>query len=145
MNVVAIRNAVNAKFLLDYFKVNANRIFHSNNSFSLVKSGVLKIILKIDNSSNTYSPRNLLYLRRPGRWCAGIRYCSSLSQGELPPEAVCIRYACLICITQVQLGLQAQQTIQDQQSFGKIRHESPNPGKVKILCWVSSYLIYFRE
>ena len=40
-------------------------------------------------------------LRRPGRWSAGIRYCSSLSQGELPPEAVCIRYACLICITQV--------------------------------------------
>ena len=44
---------------------------------------------------------HLLCLRRPGRWSAGIRYCSSLSQGELPPDAVCIRYACLICITQV--------------------------------------------
>ena len=45
----------------------------------------------------------LLCFRRPGRWSAGIRYCSSLSQGELPPEAACIRYACLICITQVHL------------------------------------------
>ena len=31
---------------------------------------------------------------------AGMRYCSSLSQGELPPHPVCIPYAFLICLTQ---------------------------------------------
>ena len=46
-------------------------------------------------------PLAVLCLRLPGRWFAGIRYSSSLSQGELPSESVCMCYACLIYITQV--------------------------------------------
>ena len=41
-------------------------------------------------------------LRGTGRFVtAGIRYCSSISQGELPPEPACTRLACLLCLIQV--------------------------------------------
>ena len=44
----------------------------------------------------------LIYcVRRPGRLSARIRYISSHSQGKLPPKAVCMCYAFLICISQV--------------------------------------------
>ena len=37
----------------------------------------------------------------PGNVDAGIRYCSSLSQSELSPEAIGLCYSCLNCIAKV--------------------------------------------
>ena len=54
-----------------------------------------------------------------------LRYSCSLSQGELPSEAVSIPYACLICINLfhfVPVRLQAQHTVYTQHVVGRCRN-----------------------